>query len=144
VGNDLEPMGETHLDASGQPEFDLVAAQLRSDASDTDSFFRVLVTKLSEALGERARLERSGGLLKRDRPVSGVVLDLTASGSGPVLTARRERSGVNCTVSRSVRGIALSTKQVPVSEWIEELVSALSEEAKRSEETWNALHGLLS
>jgi hypothetical protein len=29
-------------------------------------------------------------------------------------------------------------------EWIEELVAALADEAKRSQQTWNALHGLLS
>jgi len=29
-------------------------------------------------------------------------------------------------------------------EWIEELVSALADEAKRSQQTWSALHGLLS
>lgn len=41
-------------------------------------------------------------------------------------------------------GIALSTKQVSMPEWIEELVSALAEEAQRSQQTWSALHGMLS
>jgi hypothetical protein len=29
-------------------------------------------------------------------------------------------------------------------EWVEELVSALGDEARHSEQTWKALHGLLS
>jgi hypothetical protein len=132
------------LEAQGQPEFDMVAAQLRADSSDVDTFFKVLVVKLSEALGDRARLERQGGLLKRDRPVTGIELDLSSDGSGVVLSARRDRTGVSCTVLKKVRGIALSTKQVSMAAWIEELVSAIKEEADRSGQTWQTLHGLLS
>jgi len=137
MGEEIEPQGDAG--------FDMVAAQVRADASDADTFFKVLTAKLSDALGDRVRLERSGGLLKRDRPVTGVELDLTSAGAGTVLSARRERGGVvACTVARKVRGIVLSTKPVSMPEWVEELVSALGEESRRSEQTWNALHGLLS
>jgi hypothetical protein len=136
MGEELEPIPE--------PGFDLVAAQVRADSADLDTFFRVLVVKLSDALGERVKLERAGGLLKRERAATGIELDLTSGGSGDVLCARRDRTGVACTIMRKVRGIALSTRQVSMSEWVEELVSALSEEAKRSGQTWEALHGLLS
>ena len=126
------------------PEFDMVAASIRADASDTESFFRVLVAKMSDALGDRVTVKRSGGLLKRDRPVTGVEMDLTSAGAGVVLTASREHDAITCTVVRRVRGIALSTKQVTMPEWIDELVAALADEAKRSQQTWSALHGLLS
>jgi hypothetical protein len=139
MGEELESKDE-----SLESGFDLVAAQVRADATDVDTFFKVLATKLQEALGERVRLERAGGLLKRDRPVTGIELDLAAGGTGPVLSARRERGGLCCTVSRRVRGVALSTKEVPMSQWIEELVSALGDDAKRSEQTWRALHSLLT
>lgn len=125
--------------------FDLVAAQVRADAADTDTFFKVLASKLSDALGERVKIERAGGLLKREKQVVGVELDLTSAGAGTVLSARRERGGVvSCTVARRVRGIVLSSKPVSMSEWVEELVGALGDEAKRSAQTWSALHGLLS
>jgi hypothetical protein len=137
MGEEIEPRGEAG--------FDLVAAQVRADACDTATFFKVLAFKLSDALGDRVKLERSGGLLKRDRPVTGIELDLTAAGEGTVLSARHERGGaVVCTVARRVRGIVLSTKQVSMPDWVEELVSALGDEAGRSEQTWKALHGLLS
>jgi len=140
----VEEMGD-EIEPQGEGGFDLVAAQVRADASDTTTFFKVLASKLSEALGDRVKLERSGGFLKKDRPVTGIELDLTAGGQGTVLSARRERAGtVACTVARRVRGIVLSTKQVSMSEWVEELVSSLGDEAKRSEQTWQALHGLLS
>ncbi|HXQ43451.1 MAG TPA: hypothetical protein VN816_02340 [Acidimicrobiales bacterium] len=137
-GGALEPQPDA------LPGFDMVAASIRADASDTETFFRVLVAKMSDALGDRVTVKRSGGLLKRDRPVTGVEMDLTNAGEGVVLAAIREHNAIACTVVRRVRGIALSTKQVPMPEWIEELVSALADEAKRSQQTWSALHGLLS
>lgn len=143
MGEELEPSDS--LDESEQEAgFDLVAAQVRAYGADADTFFEVLASKLKDALGDRVKLERVGGLLKRSHLVSGIELDLTSSGEGMVLRARRERTGVSCSVARSVRGIVLSTKQMPVGEWIEELVGALSQEAERSERTWTALHGLLS
>jgi hypothetical protein len=126
------------------PGFDMVAASIRADASDVETFFRVLVSKMCDALGDRVTVKRSGGLLKRDRPVTGVEMDLTSGGGGVVLAATREHNAVNCTVVRRVRGIALSTKQVSMPEWIEELVTALADEAQRSQQTWSALHGMLS
>jgi hypothetical protein len=133
----LEPQSEL-------PGFDMVAASIRADASDLETFFRVLVAKMSDALGDRVTVKRSGGLLKRDRPVTGVEMDLTSGGGGVVLTASRDHNAISCTVARRVRGISLSTKEVPMSEWIDELVAALAEEAKRSQQTWSSLHGLLS
>jgi hypothetical protein len=122
----------------------MVAASIRADASDVETFFRVLVAKMSDALGDRVRVKRAGGLLKRDRPITGVEMDLTSGGAGIVLAASREHNAVTCTVARRVRGIALSTKEVSMPEWIDELVSALGDEAKKSQQTWSALHGLLS
>lgn len=134
----LEPQSDA------PPGFDMVAASIRADASDTETFFRVLVAKMSDALGDRVTVKRSGGLLKRDRPVTAIELDLTNAGAGVVLAASREHNAIACTVVRRVRGIALSTKPVSMPEWIEELVSALADEAKRSQQTWSALHGMLS
>jgi len=137
-GGDLEPRSDP------LPGFDMVAASIRADASDVETFFRVLVAKMSDALGDRVRVKRAGGLLKRDRPITGVEMDLTSGGAGIVLAASREHNAVTCTVARRVRGIALSTKEVSMPEWIDELVSALGDEAKKSQQTWSALHGLLS
>ena len=144
--DDVEQSGGGALEPQSDalPGFDMVAASIRADASDTETFFRVLVAKMSDALGDRVTVKRSGGLLKRDRPVTGIELDLTSVGAGVVLAASREHDAIACTVARRVRGIALSTKQVSMPEWIEELVSALAEEAKRSQQTWRALHGMLS
>lgn len=127
----------------GQIDLDMLSASIRADASDTDSFFRVLALKLADALGERVAIRRQGGLLKKDRPAVGITVDL-AQGAGVVLEANRKGSGLECTVSRPVRGIVISSKPVSLPEWLDNLASALAEEARQSEKTWAALHGLLA
>lgn len=129
--------------ASAPVEFDQLSAAIRADAHDTDSFFRVLALKLADALGERVQVRREGGLFKRDKPAVGISVDLS-SGAGVVLDANRKGGSIECTVSRPVRGIVISSKPVTVAEWLDSLAQALAEEAKQSEQTWAALHGLLA
>lgn len=127
----------------GEVDLDQLSAAIRADASDTDSFFRVLATKLADALGERVVIKREGGLFKRDKPAVGIRIDL-ASGAGLVLEANRKSGGIDCVVSRPVRGIVVSSKQVSLPEWVDSLAKALADEARQSEQTWAALHGLLA
>jgi hypothetical protein len=152
VGNEIEPDRSNDVVATGDAasppgadnlEFDQLSAAIRADASDTDSFFRVLASKLADALGDRVRIKREGGLFKRDRPAVGITVDL-ATGAGVVLDATRKGSGIECTVSRPVRGIIVSSKPVSLPEWLDTLARALATEAQQSEQTWAALHGLLA
>jgi hypothetical protein len=124
-------------------DLDQLSAVIRADASDTDSFFRVLAQKLADALGDRVVIKRDGGLFKRDKPAVGITVDL-ATGAGVVLEANRKGGGIDCVVSRPVRGIVVSSKQVSLAEWLESLAKALAAEANQSEQTWAALHGLLA
>jgi hypothetical protein len=154
VGNEIEPdpsrdvIPGTGNNAVPEPaadnlEFDQLSAAIRADASDTDSFFRVLASKLADALGDRVQIRREGGLFKRDRPAVGIRVDLS-TGAGVVLDATRKGSGIECTVSRPVRGIVVSSKPVTLPEWLDSLARALAAEAQQSEQTWAALHGLLA
>lgn len=124
-------------------DLDLISASIRADSSDADSFFQVLASKLSDALAGRVEVQRERGLFKKDKPASGITIDLSAA-AGVVLGATRQAHGITCTVSRPVRGIVVSSKQVPMAEWIDTLVQGLALEAQANSETWNALHGLLS
>ncbi len=162
MGNDIEPNpstdltpgtsstapevvqgGQTVPSGTDKLEFDQLSAAIRADASDTDSFFRVLVSKLADALGDRVQIKREGGLFKRDRPVVGITIDLS-TGAGVVLAAMRKGGGIECTISRPVRGIVVSSKPVTLPEWLDALARALAAEAQQSEQTWAALHGLLA
>ncbi|MGO9341631.1 MAG: hypothetical protein ACLP6E_03805 [Acidimicrobiales bacterium] len=153
MGNEIEPSPSTDVTSTSSVpapdagtdnlEFDQLSAAIRADASDTDSFFRVLASKLADALGDRVQIKREGGLFKRDRPAVGITVDLS-SGAGVVLEAARKGSGIECTVSRPVRGIVVSSKPVTLPEWLDALARALAAEAQQSEQTWAALHGLLA
>jgi hypothetical protein len=147
VGAEIEPSQGAAVAPSdeGQSDFDIdqLSAAIRADASDTDSFFRVLASKLSDALGERVVIRREGGLFKREKPAVGITVDL-ASGAGVVLEANRKGGGIACVVSKPVRGIVISSKEVSLAEWIDSLAKALADEARQSRQTWSALHGLLS
>jgi hypothetical protein len=157
VGNEIEPESSpdltpaTDTSASSLPspagqgdlDLDLLSASLRADASDTDSFFKVLANKLSDALGERVQIKREGGLFKKDKAAVGITIDL-ATGAGVVLEATRKGGAIECTVSRPVRGIVISSKPCSVPEWLDSLTKALAEEARQSQQTWAALHGMLA
>lgn len=124
---------------------DLLAAQLRADAGDVDTFFGVLVVKLRDALGDRVTVEGgSRGLRRRDRPPTGVAVDLTEAGEGMVLRAERVAAGVQCTAARPVRGIVVSNRTVPMGEWLQLLADGLARQAERSEATRRALGELLT
>lgn len=141
MGQDLEQAGP---DEPGLA-VDLLAAQLRADAGDTETFFAVLVAKLRDALGERVRVQQAGrGLRRRPAAVTGVEVDLTDAGEGLVLRAERVASGVQCSVARPVRGIVLSNRPLPMAEWLDLLVKGLAEQAGRSQQTRDALGGLLT
>ena len=131
VGNEIEPDPSRDLTQPGDTapgrsvdnvEFDQLSAAIRSDASDTDTFFRVLVSKLADSLGDRVQVKREGGLFKRDRDAVAVNVDLS-SGAGMVLDATRKGSAINCTVSRPVRGIVVSSKEVTLPEWLDALAA---------------------
>ena len=157
VGNEIEPENSAGLapasnapasavpapSGDGDLDLDMLSASLRADASDTDSFFKVLADKLAEALGERVRIKREGGLFKKDKAAVGITIDL-ATGAGVVLEANRRGSAIECTVSRPVRGIVISSKPCSVPEWLDSLTKALAEEARHSQQTWAALHGMLA
>ncbi len=126
-------------------DVELLSAQLRADAADTDTFFAVLATKLAGALGERVRLDRRGrGLRRRDPEVIAIEVDLTDADGGLVLRAQRQTTGVQCTAARPVRGIVLSNRPVSMGEWVDLLVGTLADRAARSGQARDALSGLLS
>lgn len=117
----------------------MVAASLRADATDTDTFFEVLASKLAAALGERVRLEQ-GGRLKRGARIQGLSVEV----GDLELSAERHRGAVRCQVRHSVRGIVLRSEDVEVDEWLRVLVAALVGEAERNDRTRAALGALLA
>jgi hypothetical protein len=128
----------------GTSEADILAESIQRDAVDADTFFGTLVGRLVRALGPRVRVQQAPGLLRRVRPVIGVRVDLTTTGSGVILRARRAGRNVACSVTRPVLGVVVGERPVTVSEWCDALADALIDEAAHSRSARHAMQILLT
>jgi hypothetical protein len=120
-------------------DLDLLASSLRADGSDVRVLLRVLVDRLAGALGDRLRVERSGGLLRRGNDVRRLTVDL----GDDQLEAVVEGGSVRCTVGRSSGGIRIRTTKVTMDEWLRQLLGSLKTEAATSEASRTALEALM-
>ena len=118
-------------------DFDLVAASLRADASDTRSLTEALAAKLEGALPQQTRVERrSKGFLSRTKEVRRVEVD--CGDYRYVLEPGRP-----ATRAHEVRGIVLKNESLGLDAWIDALARDLSEMARTSEDARLALERLL-
>ena len=123
-------------------DFDLVAASLRADSRDLDGFFPALAARLEGAMPPgRARIQRkSKGFLSREKIVQAIEVDM---GDSTYTCARGGRLGVQASRRKVVRGIALSTEELPLETWIDALAADLAAEAQASAEARERLGRML-
>jgi hypothetical protein len=117
--------------------FELLAASLRADARDLNTFFEALAVKLSESFPESTTIDREG-LRGRGR-VKSISVDLGEHRYG----LQRDSAGVTCLRSRAVRGIVLKNEELGLDEWIDSLSHDLAAAADQSERGRLALERLL-
>jgi hypothetical protein len=127
------------VDGDDTLDIDLLASSLQADSSDVRLLLRALVTRLSGALGDRLRVERAGGLLKRSNEIRRVSVQL----GDDVLDAAISGESLECTVSRSSGGIRIRSTKVSMDEWLHQLLGALRNEAASSTATRLALESLV-
>ncbi len=122
----------------GDLDLDLLASSLHADDGDVRVLLRVLVTRLSGALGERLAVERAGRFRKSEdiRQVSILLGD-------DQFDATVDRGSLECTVSRSSGGIRIRSSRVGTDEWLRRLLGALRSEAQTTESTRVALESLV-
>jgi hypothetical protein len=127
-------------DAPGaeEPQIDLLMASLRADETDATTYFAVLHGKLSDALSARV-VTRRGGLRKHGAPN-----EFWVSIGDHEFSATLANGTITCADKHVVRGIALSSTDLGFAEWLERLVGALVDEARRSSSTRIALERLLA
>ena len=131
----------TDLAAPGGPdEFDQVAAALRADAGDVATFLDVLALKLGDSLPGGVSVQREGGLLRRNRRVVGIRVELGETR----LALARTPSGIEAQAVRVVRGVALKTERVALDTWIGLLGAGLRARAAESAEARAALARLVT
>jgi hypothetical protein len=117
--------------------FELVAASLRADARDLNSFFEALATKLSASLPESTKVEREG-FRGRGR-VRSISIDLGKHRYG----LERGSPGVTCLRASAVRGVVLKNEELSLDEWIDALSRDLAEAAGETERGRLALDRML-
>jgi hypothetical protein len=121
-------------------DLDLLASSLEADAGDVRVLLRVLVDRLSGALGSRLKVDRvRGRLFKKSDEVQHVTIVLGED----QLDATVVGTGLECSVARSSGGIRIRSTKVSMQEWLRRLLGALRDEAASSQATREALESML-
>ena len=125
-------------DGSQDLDLDLLASSLRADGGDVRVLLRALVTRLSDALGDRLAVERASRFRRSDE-IRRVSIRL----GDDQFDATVDGGAVVCTISRSSGGIRIRSNRVGVDEWLRRLLGALRDEAATTEATRVALESLV-
>jgi hypothetical protein len=100
---------------------------------------KLLVQQLTDVLGDRMRVERAGGRLKKSDQIKAVEIDL----GDDVFAAQISGSNVQCTIGHSSGGIRIRSNKVDMDEWLKRLLAALQIEAAHSDVARRALENIV-
>ena len=127
--------------AGGGAAFDLsmAVAQLASNSTDLRIMLKLLVSQLSDVLGDRITVERAGGRFRKSDDIKSVRVTL----GNDSLEAVVEGASVRCSIGHSSGGIRIRSEQVGMDAWLTQLLSTLQSEAAHSEQTRAALENIV-
>ena len=126
------------------PDVEQLAAALRADTSDLDSYHRVLSSSIGDLLPEGlVEVDRQRTMSDRvaGRPGTATAIRLHLGDKTLELVAHRGR--LVATIAQDVRGVTISRKEVPVSEWVQALAVYLAALAADTAAAREALGRLL-
>ncbi len=136
------PGGE--LQPSEAQQVQLIAAALRADLGDLATYERLLAGVLNDTLPEGVMtVDRDRSLGDRVAGRPGVVRGIQIALGDERLELERKNGRLVAFVTRSVRGVAISHREVGLEEWCAAFARALAEFAKQSERARLALERLL-
>ena len=121
-------------------QVELYAASLRADYGDASAFLEALTVKFEGALPAHTKVTRHTGLFSRERPVKEIAVTL---GDFQYRIGRERQGPLLAQRSHFVRGIVLSSEQIPVEQWIEEVATALAQLAAHNQQAHKALSRFL-
>ena len=120
-------------------DLDLLAASLRADSTDVNTFVESLAAKLEAAVPGRVRVQRRRDGMFGPKKVRTVAVDLDDRRFELV----SEGAGVQTRCAKLSGGIVLKNEDFPTGAWLATLGEALATEAQRNETTRKALERLL-
>lgn len=138
----IAPADEDPLGLAGT--VDLLAATLRADASDLESYERVLVATFADSLpAGMVEIDRERSLGDRMAGRPGKVTAIRVRLGESTLELRAGRGGLTGVLARGVRGVTISRQEVPVAQWTQLLAEHLHALAVQNAEARAALGRLL-
>ncbi len=120
-------------------DLELAAAALRADHQDIEILLTVMVDHLSDVLGPRLRVQRTGGRFRKPSRIRSVAVTL----GDDEFAAEVDGSAVQCTVSHTSAGIRIRSEKVDIDTWLGRLLTALQSEARSSQAVRQALEGII-
>jgi hypothetical protein len=119
-------------------DLSLAVAQLASSGTDVRMMLKLLVSQLSDVLGDRMAVERAGRFRKSDE-IKSVRIAL----GDDTLEAVVEGASVRCSIGHSSGGVRIRSDQVSMDGWLTRLLATLQSEAAHSEQTRAALENIV-
>ncbi len=116
----------------------MAVSQLASNSTDLRIMLKLLVSQLSEALGNRIAVERAGRFRKSEE-IKSVRITL----GDDTLEANVEGGSVRCSIGHASGGIRIRSEQVGMDAWLTRLLTILQSEAVHSEQTRLALENIV-
>lgn len=120
-------------------DLELAAASLRADSSDVRILVKVLADQLTDALGGRLEVRRSGGRFWKSDDISSIGITLGDDQFG----AEVDRDVLRCSIGHSSGGIRIRSEKVTVDVWLARLLGALKVEADHSQAVRQALESMV-
>ncbi len=127
-------------ESSQSMQVELYAASLRADYGDAGAFLEALAAKFEGALPAHTKVTRHASLFSRERPVKEIAVTL---GDFQYRIGRERQGPLLAQRSHFVRGIVLSSEQIAVEQWIEEVATALAQLAAHNQQAHMALSRFL-
>jgi hypothetical protein len=141
MGGELDTTGP---DGANGMDVELLAAALRQDSADLDVYAKVLSVNLVESLPQGAvQVERKRSMADRVAGREGTVTSLDVALGDLRLALRLDRGQLVGEIRKVVRGVALSSQQVGLDEWIVALARGIGESAATSARARDALQKYL-
>jgi hypothetical protein len=119
-------------------DLELAAASLRADGSDVRVLVKVLVDKLSDALGTRLQVTRAGRFRRSEE-----IRSIRISMGDDQFDAEVDGDRLTCVIGHSSGGIRIRSESVDVDGWLARLLAALEAEAAHSQAVRLALETIV-